>query len=79
MKLPIPIAIVSLLGMTASLLTGPAARAAGPALDTTPAVSSVEGRFVGQAFPSGSDAFFAVGGSTDVLNPARVTLHATLD
>lgn len=79
MKLPIPIAIVSLLGMTASLLTGPAARAAGPAPDTTPAVSSVEGRFVGQAFPSGSDAFFAVGGSTDVLNPARVTLHATLD
>ncbi|AQX81656.1 hypothetical protein BWO91_18355 [Plantibacter flavus] len=79
MKLPIPIAIVSLLGMTVSLLTGPAARATEPAPDTTPAVSSVEGRFVGQAFPSGSDAFFAVGGSTDVLNPARVTLHATLD
>lgn len=79
MKLPIPIAIVSLLGMTVSLLTGPAARAAGPAPDTTPAASSVEGRFVGQAFPSGSDAFFAVGSSTDVLNPARVTLHATLE
>lgn len=78
MKPSIPVSVLSLVGITASLLSGPAASATSTPHDARSSPAAVEGRFVGQGFPSGDDAFFAVGAATDLLNPVRATTHATL-
>lgn len=78
MKLLIPVSLLNLVGITATLLGGPAATDADPSADAPPSAAVVQGRFIGQTFPTGSGSFFAVGASTDVLNPVRATTHATL-
>lgn len=78
MKLSIPVSILSLVGLTAGLLSGPAVTAAEASPDAGSASAAVHGRFVGQAYPGGSGSYFAVGTSTDVLNPVTATTHSTL-
>ena len=78
MKLSIPVSVLSLVGITASLLSGPAVSATATPAGHQPTAAAVQGRFVGQAFPSGSGSYFAVGTATDLLNPVRTTTHTTL-
>jgi hypothetical protein len=78
MKLCTPVSILSLVGITAGLLSGPAASATETSTPVPSGASSIQGRFVGQTYPSGSGSFFAVGAAADLLNPVRATTHATL-